>query len=192
VLFPARYWAGLADGSVTLAFRRWKRPTVKTGGRLRFAHGVLSIDRVTRLDDVSLISVADAAQAGHESLDQLLAFLASRAEGDVYRVELHYLGPDERIALRSDASVDAATRADLDARLARLDRASPRGPWTRITLELIRDRPAVRAPDLAESLGRDTLSFKTDVRKLKALGLTESLKIGYRLSPRGESYLRGA
>ena len=27
--------------------------------------------------------------------------------------------------------------------------------------------------------------FKRDVRKLKALGLTESLKVGYRISPRG-------
>jgi hypothetical protein len=29
------------------------------------------------------------------------------------------------------------------------------------------------------------------VRKLKELGLTESLPVGYRLSPRGEAYLRG-
>jgi hypothetical protein len=31
--------------------------------------------------------------------------------------------------------------------------------------------------------------FKIDVRKLKNLGLTESLDIGYRLSPRGRAYL---
>jgi hypothetical protein len=43
----------------------------------------------------------------------------------------------------------------------------------------------VRAPELAAELGRDTPSFKRDVRKLKELGLTESLDIGYRLSPRG-------
>ena len=33
--------------------------------------------------------------------------------------------------------------------------------------------------------------FKRDVRKLKELGLTESLPVGYRLSPRGRAY-RGA
>lgn len=43
-----------------------------------------------------------------------------------------------------------------------------------------------RAPELAARLGRETLSFKTDVRKLKALGLTVSLGVGYRLSHRGE------
>ena len=57
-------------------------------------------------------------------------------------------------------------------------------------LALIADRPAVRAPDLAASLGRDTLTFKRDVRKLKELGLTESLEVGYRISPRGAALLR--
>ena len=31
--------------------------------------------------------------------------------------------------------------------------------------------------------------FKSRVRKLKALALTESLEVGYRLSPRGEAVL---
>ena len=50
----------------------------------------------------------------------------------------------------------------------------------------------MRAGDLADALGRERLPFKADVRKLKALGLTESLPIGYRLSPRGEAFLRVA
>ena len=32
--------------------------------------------------------------------------------------------------------------------------------------------------------------FKRDVRKLKEMGLTISLLVGYELSPRGEAYLR--
>jgi hypothetical protein len=50
----------------------------------------------------------------------------------------------------------------------------------------------VRAPDLAARMGRETLPFKRDVRKLKELGLTESLEVGYRLSPRGRAYRRGS
>jgi predicted transcriptional regulator len=73
--------------------------------------------------------------------------------------------------------------------LARFDRASKDGPWTVAVLEVIRDRPAVRAPDLAASFGRETQPFKRDVRKLKDLGLTESLEVGYRLSPRGRAFL---
>ena len=57
-------------------------------------------------------------------------------------------------------------------------------------LRLIADQPATRAPDLAALLDRETQPFKTDVRKLKNLGLTISLSPGYRLSPRGEAYLR--
>ena len=74
-------------------------------------------------------------------------------------------------------------------RLRRLDRASSYGPWTTAVLQTIAAKPAVRAPDLAASFGRETLPFKTDVRKLKELGLTESLPIGYRISPRGAAVL---
>ena len=56
-------------------------------------------------------------------------------------------------------------------------------------LELISERPEVRAADLAEALGRERIPFKRDVRKLKELGLTESLERGYRLSPRGRALL---
>jgi biotin operon repressor len=47
----------------------------------------------------------------------------------------------------------------------------------------------VRAADLAAGLGRERAAFKADVRKLKELGLTESLEVGYRLSPRGRALL---
>jgi hypothetical protein len=50
----------------------------------------------------------------------------------------------------------------------------------------------VRAPDLAASNGWETQAFKLDVRKLKNLGLTISLRVGYELSPRGREYLRAS
>jgi hypothetical protein len=50
-------------------------------------------------------------------------------------------------------------------------------------------RPATLAADLAAELGRETQPFKADVRRLKELGLTESLEVGYRLSPRGDAVL---
>jgi hypothetical protein len=40
--------------------------------------------------------------------------------------------------------------------------------------------------------GRERLEFKRDVRKLKELGLTLSLEVGYELSPRGRAFVRGA
>ena len=75
-------------------------------------------------------------------------------------------------------------------RLERLDRASRNGPWTRSALAIIDRRPGVRAAELAHELGRETPAFKRDVRKLKELGLTESLPTGYRLSPRARALMR--
>jgi hypothetical protein len=178
----------IAAGDVDLAFRRWRRPTVKAGGRLRTAAGELAIDRVDTVDAEN-ITAAEARRAGYDSAAALRADLDRRADGDVYRVQLHLAGPDTRVALRARDQLDADERAQIDRRLARLDRASRHGPWTRTVLELIAARPAVRAPDLAASLGRETAPFKNDVRKLKELGLTESLEIGYRLSPRGRAIL---
>jgi hypothetical protein len=137
----------------------------------------------------SRLRAADARAAGFPTIAALLADVPA-GEGRLYLLRFRPLeSPDPRTLLANDADLDAAARAGIDARLARLDRASPRGPWTATTLDLIHERPGVRAPDLAASVGRDTVSFKIDVRKLKALGLTESLLVGYRLSPRGHAYL---
>jgi hypothetical protein len=84
---------------------------------------------------------------------------------------------------------DDAEHAEIERRLARLDRTSRHGPWTHAVLAAIGERPGVPAIELATSFGREKLPFKLDVRKLKELGLTESLRPGYRLSPRGESVL---
>jgi hypothetical protein len=175
-------------GRVDLQFRRWRRPSVKKGGTLRTAAGTLAIDTVDVVD-VNAITQGDAERAGYESRDDLVAALDARSDGQVYRVRLHYQGVDDRIALREHADLGAAEIEQIAGMLDRLDRASTRGPWTRAYLEMISDHPAVRAPDLAASVGRETQPFKTDVRKLKNLGLTESLAVGYRISPRGKAFL---
>lgn len=188
MLFPQRFHAGLADGSVTLAFRRWRRPAAKAGGRQRTPVGELAIDAVEAIE-IDDITEDDARRAGYADRAELLAELARHPDGTLYRIELHLAGPDPRIALRERAEVSDDEWREVAARLRRLDRASRHGPWTTTVLRLIAERPAVRAPDLAASLGRETQPFKTDVRKLKELGLTESLPVGYRLSPRGRTVL---
>ena len=188
MLLRAATLDAIEAGTVDMQFRRAKRPTVRAGGTLKTRIGVLAIDAVDRiaLDD---ITDDDAQRAGEESSDAIRAWMAKR-EGDVYRIALHLQGPDPRVALRADDELDAEAVAAITARLDRLDGASSHGPWTRATLALIAEHAGVRAPDLAASIGRETAPFKVDVRKLKALGLTESLEVGYRISPRGVAYLR--
>ena len=78
---------------------------------------------------------------------------------------------------------------ELQRRLARYDAASRSGPWTRQVLSLIAEQPGVPAADLAVALQVDKQWLKTNVRKLKNMGFTESLRVGYRLSPRGCAFL---
>lgn len=188
MIFRQRFLEGIRDGTITLAFRRWRRPTVRSGGTLLTAVGqleIVSVDEVT----MTRISDADAARAGYASRDELLAELESRDEGKIYRIELGTLRVDPRVALRQSASLSDTECDEIARRLRRLDERSPHGPWTRETLDLIRSRPGVRAGDLCRLVGLEKQPFKTNVRKLKTLGLTESLEVGYRLSPRGLAFI---
>jgi hypothetical protein len=190
VLLEKRARDGILDGSVTVLVRRWRRPQAVAGRVYRTAAGLIAVDEVTVVDPATLTE-ADAGSAGYGSADELRADLRGTDGDPVYLLRVRPAdGPDLRAVLASDDQLYAAAVAELDRRLDRLDRASPSGPWTASILAAIRDEPGRRAGDLAAAAGRERLAYKADVRKLKALGLTLSLQIGYRLSPRGEAYLR--
>lgn len=171
----------IRSGAVDTAFRRWTRPTVKAGGTLTTAIGALAIDAVDVVSEEEL-SVADARRAGFDDLAGLTAWLDSDKTGTLYRVRLHYLGEDPRIGLRESAD-------DLEAVENALAKLDAREAWTERTLHLIESHPGRLAQLLADEMGLEKLKFKGKVRQLKALGLTESLEIGYRLSRRGEALL---
>jgi hypothetical protein len=174
MLFRPADLAGIEDGSITLQFRRWERARVLPGSKLRTRIGVLEVESV---EVVAKPTHEDARAAGYEDAAHVLASFAKR-KGELYRIALHLAGPDPRIALRETPPDD-----EVFARLERM------GDWTYEVLRAIGEHPGLRAPDLAASFGRETAPFKRDVRKLKELGLTESLEIGYRLSPRGRAVL---
>jgi hypothetical protein len=120
----------------------------------------------------------------------LLADLRGDPALPVYRIRLRLIDePDPRDQLARTASLTEADVAAITARLVRMDGSSTRGPWTGAVLALIADRPGIVSTVLAEAMGWERQDFKLHVRRLKELGLTLSLDVGYRLSPRGESYL---
>jgi hypothetical protein len=190
VLFQQPLLDGLNAGAITVTFRRWRRPAARPGSRHRSPVGVIAIDAVDQVTPDE-ITEDDARRAGFGSRADLLANLQKYGDGPIYRITLRLDGPDPRIALRERADITADERAELARRLARYDAASSHDPWTTTTLQLIADHPGERAEDLAARVGREKLPFKVDVRKLKELGLTESLETGYRLSPRGRTFLNG-
>ena len=97
---------------------------------------------------------------------------------------LHHGGDGDRVPLEDSLSAD-----DVKAIAAKLARMDGKKPWTRQTLALIARHPRIAASKLAAKVGRETLDFKVDVRKLKKLGLTQSFEVGYEIAPRGRAYL---
>jgi hypothetical protein len=189
MLFRTADLKAIVEGQRKLAFRRWKRPTARAGGTVETQLGLIGIDSVEEIDPQS-VTEEDAQAAGYKDRAGILAMFESQ-EGTCYRIRLHYAGPDNRPSLANDADLTAADREKIAAKLRKLDETAAGGAWTAETLRLIAEHPGLVARELAKMAGRDRDPFKEDVRKLKALGLTISLEIGYRLSPRGEAWLRG-
>lgn len=192
MLFRRETLNGIAGGTIAVAFRRWKRPTVKAGGQVRTAAGVVRIGRIDTVDAAKLTG-REAAAAGFATLDALKKMLGPDNGDPVYRIELGGIEPDIRAALRQTAQPSEAEWKAIMTRFARWERDAP-GYFPAI-LSTVAERPAVSAAELAEVFKAEKLKFKQDVRKLKELGLTESLDVGYRLSPRGETvleWLRGS
>lgn len=181
--------AKIKSGEITVLFRRWGRRGAKAGGTQMTQGGVIGIDAVdvVREDEITEL---DARQAGYASAADLIEHLNYR-DDPIYRIRVCFAGEDPRKALRQNDDLTDAELNDVIAKLAKLDARSRRGPWTREYLQLIHDRPATYSGIIANSLGLEVQQFKPWVRKLKALGLTESLDVGYRLSPRGEKVLQG-
>ena len=182
MLFSADAWPGIADGSITVTFRAWTRPNARIGGRYRIG-GMLIEARNVREVAVSEITQDDARRAGAASRETLLSRLGGA--DPVWRVDFVFIGPDDRLARRNDTSPD-----ELAAVMSRLSRLDRNGAWTHKTLQLIERYPGIVSTTLARHAEQDRPVFKLNVRKLKELGLTESLDVGYRLSPRGEAVLR--
>ena len=136
------------------------------------------------------ITGAQARDAGFASAAALVADLRGGPDLPLYRIRFRPLsGPDPRDELAATAELTGDDVSALTARLARMDAASKRGPWTRQVLTAISAQPAVSSAILAPALNWERADFKLHVRRLKTLGLTISLDVGYRISPRGAAYL---
>jgi hypothetical protein len=183
MLFRQDVLQGIADGRVTLAFRRWRRAPPAEGSSLRTPIGVLRFERVAVVDEGD-ITPDDVVRTGMSVAD-LRASLAG--EGRLLRIELRLEGPDRRIALRETVP-DRDELSRIAAKLQRID-ASSEEPWTTRYLQAIGDRPGIVSHVLARGVNAGVPMFKRRVRQLKELGLTESLEVGYRLSPRGRAVL---
>jgi hypothetical protein len=175
----------IKSGEITTLFRRWSRPGAKAGGSQMTQGGVIGIDSVEVVSEDDITEL-DARESGYRTKENLLEHLNYR-DDPIYRIRVYFKGEDPRIALRENLEDDDLQ--DVIAKLDKLDKNSKRGAWTQEYLQVIQDMPNTHSSMLANYLGLSIPEFKPWVRKLKALGLTESLHPGYKLSPRGEKVL---
>ncbi|WP_308799602.1 ASCH domain-containing protein [Agromyces silvae] len=185
MILTERIAHAVAAGEVTVAYRRWTRPRVKSGSEFRTVAGRVRVETIEPVSAAELTD-ADARRAGYASLDDLTATFSGGASDPVFRIGLSWVAADARDALAADANLTAEDVASIDALLDRLD---ARTPWARSTLARIRREPGITAGALAGGLPVGKESLKRRIRSLKEHGLTRSLRVGYELSERGHAYL---
>ena len=187
MLFSVATLRGLTEGTVKCTYRRWEVVRPKVGSRFTTSAGIVEVTSITAVDDEQL-TTQDAADAGFDSVAALVKWTSGKGRGDLYRIGIILAGPDPRVALRRSVELAPTDVSALSARLDRMDRAAEQ-PWTQSTLRQIQRLPGVVSTELAAEVGQERRAYKLRVRRLKALGLTESLERGYCLSPRGQAYL---
>lgn len=186
MLFQSRFHDPIRRGEITCTVRIWNQPRVKVGGRYRLGAGAIIVERIHEAD-LDALTPALARRCGFASLVDLLKTAKHGAGERVFLIDFRY--QDAPAHAPPDTRATATSVSEVIRKLDAMDRRAKQ-PWTRQFLQLIAANPGVRAGDLASALEHPRDEFKTEVRKLKALGLTISLEIGYRLSPLGNAVLK--
>ena len=187
MLFRRERHQGIREGAVYRTVRGWRTARVKVGNRYALWTGGSVEVTVVQPVLVGELTDLDAVAAGLGHLDGLLAELrrTSRrelsAQDRVFRVDFRFVdaAPSPPVTLSTD---------EVTSRLDAMDQRSGR-TWTRATLAAIGSHPGTVSSELADMLDRERKTLKADIRKLKKLGLTESLDVGYRLTALGRAIL---
>ena len=188
MLFKEKHLQGIRSGEISLAFRKWKKPAVKTGSFIKTSIGLVEIKEVSEINALEITN-KDAMNAGFASLDELLQLLSKTEQGVIYKINVRYFDEDPRIALRENINPENVELKEITSKLERLDCYSKQGNWTLEILKLIHQNPTLRATDLAQRTKWEKEWLKLNIRKLKNIGLTISNEVCYSISPLGEKYL---
>ncbi|MCE7041837.1 hypothetical protein [Dyadobacter sp. CY312] len=188
MLFKQKHLEGIKSGTISLAFRKWKKLSVAEGSLIKTSVGVL---KIVSIEETALSKITDeeAISAGFKSASALVQLLEEQKEGAIYKIAVAFDSEDPRIQLREKYDLSDEDFEEIKEALLNLDKHSKIGKWTLKTLQVIRENPEMKAADLAVKARKEKEWLKLNVRKLKNLGLTISHEPGYSLSPRGEAYL---
>ena len=188
MLIKQKQLDGILSGKISLAFRKWKNLSVKKDSLLKTSIGLVKIADITETE-LSQITDDDAEQAGYDNAKTLISELEKTVNGVIYKIQLSFHSPDPRIDLRQKNQITDVEMEELTEKLLNLDKFSKQGKWTTKVLKAIQENPKLPAVELAVKVNKEKEWLKTNVRKLKNLGLTISHEPGYTLSPLGEYVL---
>ncbi len=188
MLFKQIHLNGIKSGKITLAFRRWKKLSVKSGTLLHTSIGIIKIGAIEPIKEID-ITEKDAMNAGFENKVQLLESLSDLDNGIIYKIKVGYHYEDPRIKSREQTDISQQEFDFIIEKLNSLDKYSRKGEWTIKVLLTIKDNPNLNAIGIAKLTGFEKEWLKLNIRKLKNLGLTISHTVGYELSPKGKVYI---
>ena len=188
MLIKQKHLEAIKAGKISLAFRKWKKLSVKPNEIFKTDVGRIKIGavRMILLEDITL---EDAQKAGFASDDSLKKLLSEQKDGTIYQIEVSFLEVKKVVIENDFGKLEQAEYLVLKEALETLDKKSKVGKWTRKTLQLIAEHPHVKAADLAVLAKKEKEWLKVNVRKLKSLGLSESHEPGYSLTELGFRYL---
>ena len=174
-------------GQISLIFRKWKKKIINKGTLLKTSIGQVEILDIKEISSTE-ISVKDTHEAGYEKLSDLLETLNSYP-GKLFKIGVRYHSQDPRIILRNKSTLDKVEFDQIKLKLQRLDKYSKHGDWTILVLHAILENPKLKSGDLAFIVDKERVWLKTNIRKLKNVGLTISHEVGYSISPLGKIFL---
>ena len=189
MLFKKQYLDLIACGKLKYAYRKWSRPTVKTGSALLTPVGMLRIKSVEPIEYKD-ISDKDVRLAGYKDRQELEKELSFKSKGVLYKIDFFLEQEDPRIALRQKKKITSEEFKELVDTLQKLDKSGKIKSWTIKVLRALESEPGRRAIYYATKLQVEKEWLKRNIRKLKNLGLTISLPNGYLISPRGSKFLQ--
>lgn len=188
MLIKQKQLDGIMSGKISLAFRKWKNLSVKKDSLLKTSIGLVKIEDISETE-MSQITEDDAKLAGYDNVKTLINELEKTVNGVIYKIQLSFYSPDPRIDLRQKQQITDEELEELKEKLLNLDKFSKQGKWTVKVLKAIQENPKLPAVELAAKVNKEKEWLKTNVRKLKNLGLTISHEPGYTLSPLGAYFL---
>ena len=187
MLIKQKHLEQIKKGEISLMFRKWKKKLVKKGSLIKTSIGQIKIININEISSKD-INLKEASEAGYKNLSDLMEVLNSK-QGKLFKILVRYHSEDPRIKLRNKSYLSEEDFEQIKIKLQRFDKYSKQGEWTIKILNTILENPKLKSAELATIVNKDKTWLKSNIRKLKNLGLTISHEIGYSISPLGKVYL---